>query len=118
MKWWQKKKKDADLGRELRSDLELEEEEQKEGGVPPEEARYAALRAFGNPSLLREQTRATWSGRWLESLGTRPAACFAHAWPQARFYRCLLTGDGAGHRRQCSAVHRGTRCFTQALAVL
>src|ERR1700744_6058410 len=68
MKWWQTKKKDADLERELRSDLELEEEEQKEGGVPPEEARYAALRAFGNPSLLREQTRATWSCRWLESL--------------------------------------------------
>jgi predicted permease len=68
MRWWQTKKKDADLERELRSDLELEEEEQKEDGVPPEEARYAALRAFGNPTLLREQTRATWSGHWLESL--------------------------------------------------
>jgi predicted permease len=68
MKWWQTKKKDADLERELRSDLELEEEEQKESGIPPEEARYAALRAFGNPTLIREQTRATWSGRWFESL--------------------------------------------------
>src|SRR6202453_1082513 len=68
MKWWQIKKRDADLERELRSDLELEEEEQREGGVSGEEARYAALRAFGNPTLIREQTRAVWSWNWLESL--------------------------------------------------
>jgi len=68
MKWWQSKKRDADLERELRSDLELEEEEQREGGISGEEARYAALRAFGNPTLIREQTRAIWSWNWLESL--------------------------------------------------
>jgi predicted permease len=68
MKWWQRKKRDADLERELRSDLELEEEEQREGGVSGEEARYAALRAFGNPTLIREQTRAIWSLNGLESL--------------------------------------------------
>ena len=32
MKWWQIRKRDADLDRELRSDLELEEEEQRENG--------------------------------------------------------------------------------------
>jgi hypothetical protein len=68
MRWWQIKKRDADLERELRSDLELEEEEQREGGISGEEARYAALRAFGNPALIREQTRAVWSWNWLESL--------------------------------------------------
>src|SRR5258707_3587033 len=68
MNWWQIKKRDADLERELRSDLELEEEEQREGGISEEEARYAALRAFGNPTLIREQTSAVWSWNWLESL--------------------------------------------------
>ena len=68
MKWRQIKKRDADLERELRSDLELEEEEQREGGASEEEARYAALRAFGNPTLIREQTRAIWSWNCLESL--------------------------------------------------
>jgi hypothetical protein len=33
MKWWQIKKRDVDLERELRSDLELEEEEQRERGI-------------------------------------------------------------------------------------
>lgn len=68
MRWWQCKKRDADLERELRSDLELEEEEQQEGGVSKEEAHYAALRAFGNPTLIREHTLAIWSWNWLESL--------------------------------------------------
>src|SRR5258708_5625666 len=68
MKWWQIRKRDADLERELRSDLELEEEDQRERGISQEEARYAALRAFGNPTLIREQTLAIWSWNWLESL--------------------------------------------------
>ncbi|MGA2345696.1 MAG: ABC transporter permease [Candidatus Sulfotelmatobacter sp.] len=66
--WWRIKKRNADLERELRSDLELEEEEQREGGISEEEAHYAALRAFGNPTLIREQTLAVWSWNWLESL--------------------------------------------------
>ena len=69
MRWWQFRKRDADLERELGSDLELEEEEQREGGISGDEERYAALRAFGNPALIHERTRAVWSWNWLESLG-------------------------------------------------
>src|SRR5215475_5628456 len=68
MAWWRIRKRDADLERELRSDLELEEEEQREAGVSEEEAPHAALRAFGNPDLVREQTLSVWSWNWLESL--------------------------------------------------
>src|SRR5580698_11642002 len=68
MRWWQMRKRDADLKRELQSDLELEEEEQRERGMPPEEARHAAQRAFGNPTLIREQTRAVWGWTVLENL--------------------------------------------------
>src|SRR5262252_3602404 len=68
MKWWQIGKRDADLQRELQSDLELEEEEQRERGIPPEEVHYAALRAFGNPSVIREQTREVWNWDRLETL--------------------------------------------------
>ena len=44
MHWWQIRKRGADLERELRYDLELEEEEQREKGLSAEEARYAARR--------------------------------------------------------------------------
>src|SRR6202789_4311028 len=68
MRWWPTKKRNSDLERELQSDLGLEEEEQRERGLSSEEARYAALRAFGNPTLIREQTHAFWSWNWLDSL--------------------------------------------------
>jgi predicted permease len=68
MRFWQGRKRDADVERELQSDLELEEEEQRERGVSSEEARHAALRAFGNPALISEQTRAVWSWNTLENL--------------------------------------------------
>src|SRR5258708_8336148 len=68
MRWWKIRKRDADVERELQWDLDLEEEEQRERGVSLEEARHAALRAFGNPTLIREQTRAIWSWNGVENL--------------------------------------------------
>jgi putative ABC transport system permease protein len=60
MKWWQLRKRNADLERELHSDLELEEEEQRAVGLSPQEARQAARRAFGNTALIRQQTHESW----------------------------------------------------------
>ena len=68
MRWWRRKQRDEELARELQCDLELEEEEQRERGFSGEEARFAAVRAFGNPTLIREQTRAVWTWNWLERL--------------------------------------------------
>ena len=58
----------AQLDDELRFHIDRQIEENIAAGMSTEEARCAALRTFGNPALLREQTRATWSGNWLESL--------------------------------------------------
>jgi predicted permease len=68
MKWWQLRRRDEDLERELRSDLELEEEEQRESGAPPEEAHYGALRTFGNTALIREQAHEAWGWATFERL--------------------------------------------------
>jgi predicted permease len=67
MRWWQLRKRDADVERELQSDLELEEEEQREQGACAKDARHAALRAFGNPTLISEETRAVWTWNALEN---------------------------------------------------
>jgi hypothetical protein len=53
MKWWQLKKRSADLERELRSDLELEEEEQRESGLSTRRSTLCGSRAFGNTTLIR-----------------------------------------------------------------
>jgi len=68
MRWWQIGNRRADLDRELQSDLELEEEEQRERGLSEEDARYAALRVFGNTTVIREQTRNVWGWTYIECL--------------------------------------------------
>ncbi|HEY6333775.1 MAG TPA: ABC transporter permease, partial [Blastocatellia bacterium] len=52
--------RDEDLSRELESHIDLESAEQRDGGLSPEQARYAAQRAFGNPTLTAEDVRETW----------------------------------------------------------
>lgn len=60
MKWLRRKGWEADLERELRSDLELEIEEQQQRGLSPRQANFAARRAFGNSTLISESTREAW----------------------------------------------------------
>jgi predicted permease len=52
--------RDRDLERELCAHLELETAEQKENGLEPEDARYAATRVLGNKTLLKEAVRVLW----------------------------------------------------------
>jgi putative ABC transport system permease protein len=58
----------ARLDEELSFHLDRQIEENIAAGMAPEEARYAALRTFGNPALLRDRARATWSWNSIESL--------------------------------------------------
>jgi predicted permease len=57
------------LQSELDFHLEQQIAENVAAGMSPDEARYSALRLIGNPTLLQEEARLTWSWRWLESLG-------------------------------------------------
>ncbi len=57
-----------DLAEEIRSHLEMEEQENLDAGMPPEEAHYAALRRFGNVTLAQERSREMWGWNWAETL--------------------------------------------------
>ena len=56
----------AELDAELRFHVEQQIRENVAHGMSPEESRRAALLGFGNPLLLRDQTRAAWNWSWLE----------------------------------------------------
>jgi hypothetical protein len=58
----------AELDRELSDHLDRQIAENVARGMNPDDARGAALRTFGNPALLRDQARATWTWTGLESL--------------------------------------------------
>jgi hypothetical protein len=64
--FWRRKSRDHDLDRELRSHLEAETAEQQEAGLSADAARYAARRALGNATLIKEETREMWGWIWLE----------------------------------------------------
>ena len=57
-----------DLDQDLRDHLESETQDNIDRGMSPQEARYAALRKFGNVARMKEETRAVWSVVWLEQL--------------------------------------------------
>ncbi len=57
-----------DLEEDIRDHIERETQDNIERGMSPEQAHYAALRKFGNVTLVKEETRQVWSVVWLERL--------------------------------------------------
>src|ERR1700730_15213252 len=57
-----------ELDQEIREHIERETQDNIERGIPAEEARYAAVRKFGNVTRVKEETREVWSFVWLEQL--------------------------------------------------
>ena len=60
--WTSRQRREEDLDRELCDHLDLETEERHAAGLSQDHARYAALRALGNSTLIKEDTRTMW--RW------------------------------------------------------
>src|SRR5579863_7664490 len=56
------------LDQDIRDHIETETQDNIARGMPPEEARYAALCKFGNVTRVKEETREAWSSVWLEQL--------------------------------------------------
>ena len=57
-----------DLEQDIREHIEMETQDNVARGMPPEEARYAALRKFGNVRRVQEDAREVWTLVWPEQL--------------------------------------------------
>src|SRR2546423_5772654 len=53
---------------EIQFHLEQQISENVAAGMSREEARYATMRAFRNPTVLKEETRDTWGWIWLDEV--------------------------------------------------
>ena len=60
---------ERDLDDELTFHLAMREKSFEDAGLDPAEARRATARRFGNPVLLKEECRETWTFRHLQTLG-------------------------------------------------
>ena len=61
--------RDSELAEEIQTHLELEELDNREFGMLPDEAHYAAVRRLGNATLVLERSREMWGWAWLETMG-------------------------------------------------
>ncbi|HEY3454098.1 MAG TPA: ABC transporter permease [Bryobacteraceae bacterium] len=68
MFWRRRRQREEELERELLSDLESEAAEQEANGLSPEQARYAARRAFGNTTFVKEDMRRMWISTFWDAL--------------------------------------------------
>lgn len=59
---------DEDFKDEIQAHLAIAAREKERDGLDPGDARYAALREFGNVTLTREAARQVWTPRWLDVL--------------------------------------------------
>src|SRR5207248_9923866 len=57
-----------ELDADIREHIERETQDNIERGMSPEEARYAAMRKFGNVMRVKEETREVWCSTWLDEL--------------------------------------------------
>jgi predicted permease len=65
---WRRKRMLEQLEEDIREHIERETQDNIERGMAPEEARYAAMRKFGNITRVKENVREVWSVVWLERL--------------------------------------------------
>ena len=63
-----KEKLDAAMTEEMQAHVDLQTERNRAEGMSPEEARYAALRQFGNMASIQQETREQRTGATLELL--------------------------------------------------
>src|SRR5579859_451764 len=84
-----------ELDADIREHIERETQDNIERGMTPEEARYAAVRKFGNVTRVKEDTRDVWRVTWLEDM-----------WQDIRYGLRMLRN----RRRQPFAGFSATRC--------
>ncbi len=61
-------RRDRDLQEEIAAHLTMATGDRIAGGEDPQDAHFAARKEFGNVTLMREATRLTWGGLWLERI--------------------------------------------------
>src|SRR6266567_1867947 len=65
---FQKRKLDTEMDEEIRAHIEMRTRENIKAGVPPDHARYAALRQCGWTESIKETCREQRGVTWLENL--------------------------------------------------
>jgi putative ABC transport system permease protein len=65
LRFWRRRNREQELEQEIRSHLQMAEQERIETGQSPVDAHSAAHREFGNANLVKEATHEVWGFGWV-----------------------------------------------------
>src|SRR4051812_38896602 len=88
---FQRRKLDEQLSDEIRVHVEMATEANIAKGMAPEDARYVALREFGNVAGIQERTREERGWFWLEQFGQDLRHAVRNGWQQPGFTITVVT---------------------------
>jgi macrolide transport system ATP-binding/permease protein len=91
-----RKRFESEMDEELRFHLDMKTQDGVEAGLPEDEARYRALRQFGNTLKIREQSREVWILARLETLAQDLRFAFRMLGKSPTFTAMSLLGLGLG----------------------
>ena len=105
MKWWQLRRGKRTSNGSCVPIWNWKKKSNENSGVSPEEARYAARRAFGNATVIKEQTHEAWGWAPFERLGQDLRYAFRRTAQVARIYCCRPGHFNSGHWGHNSNFH-------------
>ncbi len=107
-----------ELAEEVREHIEEKTEQlMRLENLSRAEARHAALRAFGNPTLVETRSREVWQWSRLESFLTDLKFAFRRLTRSPGFATNGAFHAGHRHRRQHGSFYRGRQYSAQAAAL-
>ena len=115
---FRRKRLEEDLQEELRAHLEmLVEEENIRRGMTPEEARYAALRAFGGVDQVKEDYREQRGLPLMDTLTQDLRSGLSQLRRNPTFAAVAILTLALGHRRKHGHLQRGVRRALETAAL-
>ena len=108
-RFFRRRRADAELMEEMESYMAEEIAENVARGIPEEEARRRARIKFGNPGAVREMLWQQNTVAIIDNLWRDLKIRHQNTGADAGICHDCDSYDGAGHRRECGALHGGAQ---------
>ena len=114
---FRRKRYETELDVELQYHIDMLVQQNVAAGMPPDEARTAALRSFGAVQGIKDDVRDTWLSRFFETAAQDVRYGVRNLRRNPGFAFVVIVDDGARHRCQHRHLQRRQRRAAEAAAL-